>query len=173
MNPTSTSGCGCTCKNTQWLTVFTSCCPSNNVCAYSTNQQVGCCPQGQSCSGSIGGAGGYQPSSWYQPQPTSTYYPPQQTTTVYGGGGGVVVAATTVYSQPAAQTTVTQQYLGNYCTTITANGPNLPTTAGAACGVALVVAPSNASKMVAGGLRWMSFVLGLHVLGAVFLRGRF
>lgn len=159
------------------LTISPSCCPSNTVCQYSSNHQVGCCPSGQTCSGSIGGSGGYKPTSWYssyQPapetttyyqQPTSTYYTPEQQTTA------VVVAPAGDTAQPTyVKTSV--QWNGQYCTTIIANGPNLPTTAGAACGVALVVSPGESVRWALGWVKLLGTVLALQGVGAVVLRMR-
>nr|OQO19045.1 hypothetical protein B0A51_12324 [Rachicladosporium sp. CCFEE 5018]OQO19590.1 hypothetical protein B0A51_14132 [Rachicladosporium sp. CCFEE 5018] len=153
------------------------CCPSSFTCAYTTNKVVGCCPSGQTCSGSIGGSGGYQPSSWYSstcvaPTTYQTYYTPPATTTNYGGvivGGA---AATTVYQYPTTtHPATTVIYAGNFCTTITAVGPNLPTTAGVACGVALIVAPSEGRRE---GVGWsvLGVVLGMQALGGLVLGWR-
>lgn len=57
-------------------------------------------------------------------------------------------------------TTIIQQ--GGFCTTLIAEGDNLPTTANARCGTALVVA-AGASR---GKEAVVSIVLGLQVLGA-------
>lgn len=57
-------------------------------------------------------------------------------------------------------TTIIQQ--GGFCTTLVAEGNNLPTTANARCGTALVV-EAGASKGRGGVL---GVVLGLQVLGA-------
>lgn len=64
------------------------------------------------------------------------------TTTQYGGPATVVavngVQTTTTVAAVAGRTTAPVQYNG-YCTTIYAKGGNLPTTANALCGTALVL----------------------------------
>lgn len=57
-------------------------------------------------------------------------------------------------------TTIIQQ--GGFCTTLVAEGDNLPTTANARCGTALVV-EAGASR---GREAVVSIVLGLQFLGA-------
>lgn len=141
------------------LTHVHSCCPSGNYCAYTSNQQaVGCCPSGSTCSGNLDGSNWYpttttwqQQSTWYPT--TTTYWQPSTyittaipTTTVYGGivvPGGVVTSyytsnqgVTTEYLQTQAQTVVQG---GGYCSTLYANGGNLPTTRAGSCGTILVV----------------------------------
>ncbi|KAL1297191.1 hypothetical protein AAFC00_004762 [Neodothiora populina] len=133
------------------------CCPSGNYCAYTSDQQaVGCCPNGQTCSGSIdnwdaGGGGWQQTTTTVWPQtstwaPTTTYWQPSThyvttaipTTTVYGG---LVVTngVSTVSSQYLQQQTTTQNVYGAYCSTLYANGGNLPTTRAGDCGTILVL----------------------------------
>ncbi|KAK5130715.1 hypothetical protein LTR08_001745 [Meristemomyces frigidus] len=144
------------------------CCPSANTCAWS-NSQVACCPSGQTCAGSVGGVGGYQASTYYQTSaPTvtteyvqqSTYYTPA-TTTVTNGGGVVVPAG---YTQ--VTTVQTQQYVtGGYCSTLVANGPNLPTTAAGDCGTVLVIAPGEGARLGLGWVKVGMLFMGLQVLG--------
>jgi hypothetical protein len=145
-----------------------SCCPSGNVCSWS-NAQVACCPSGCTCSG-WEAVNGYSATSYYQ-QPTSTYYQPQSTyyqptSTVIIGGGVVTQQAgpTTVYTQ---QQPTTQQYYGQYCSTLTQNGPHLPTTAAGECGTILIVAPSEAARYAMGWIRLGVVLVGMQAFGAM------
>lgn len=119
---------------------------------------MACCPSGQTCSGAIGGAAGYQSTTYYQP--TTTYYQP--TTTYY-------TPATTYY-----QATTTADYYGNgeYCSTIVEVGPNLPTTAAGDCGTILIVAKAMATRTE---LHWPTLavlMVGLQALGGFLLARR-
>lgn len=150
-----------------------SCCPSNNVCAWS-NSQVACCPSGQTCADS-----GYQSTTYYQPTttyytPTTTYYTNEATTV---GGGGVVVPAgytegqtTTAYQ---ATTTAAADYgNGAYCSTLVEVGPNLPTTAAGNCGTILIVEPSEAARIALAWLKLGAMIVGLQALGGLVLARR-
>lgn len=64
------------------------------------------------------------------------------------------------------------QWNGQYCTTIIAQGPNLPTTAGAACGVALVIAPGEAARLALGWIKLLGTILALQGVGALLLSAR-
>jgi hypothetical protein len=59
-------------------------------------------------------------------------------------------------------TTIIQQ--GGFCTTLVAQGGNLPTTANARCGTALVVEAGAGNLRGRGGV--VGVVLGLQILGA-------
>lgn len=134
-----------------------SCCPSGSFCQYAENGQVGCCSASSGkCSGSLSGGNAYQPTSQYV-QPATTTYQPQYTP----NGGGAVIAG----GNPT--TTVIQQ--AGFCTTIVADGDNLPTTANARCGTALVVAGASRSR---GQGKVVGIVLGLQILGAWFVLRR-
>lgn len=124
---------------------------------------VGCCSGGGVCSGQIGAQAPatsvwqptttywqpvqstvYQQQSTVYPQPTTVY---EQPTTVYtgqstvlGGQQTVYVAGGVVTSRVAQPQTTPQGYLGNYCSTQVAVGPNLPTTGTGPCGTILIVA---------------------------------
>ncbi|KAK5013289.1 hypothetical protein LTR39_003717 [Cryomyces antarcticus] len=119
-----------------WADVALRCCPSGQYGALASNGVVGCCLNGQTCTGAINGG----PTTYLQP--ATTYYQPYYTpttviavTTVVGGGGVVVPQATTVYQQGNPTT----QYNG-YCSTLRASGPNLPTTGQGQCGTILIIA---------------------------------
>jgi len=140
-----------------------SCCPAGTTCQW-TNGVVGCCSGGGACQGQIGAQA--QTTVW---QPTTTYWQPETSTvwqqpttvyqqpttvytgqaTVYGGQQTVYVAGgavTTQVAQPQStqlittQKTTAQNYLGDYCSTQVARGPNLPTTGTGQCGTILIVA---------------------------------
>lgn len=97
----------------------------------------------------------------------------QATTTVYqngGNGGGVVVVpgggTTTLYTTTNGAQSV---YNGNYCSTQTAVGNNLPATAAGGCGTILIVeAPKAgaAERVVLSWMGWAGLVVALQVLGA-------
>ena len=155
------------------------CCPSGNTCAWS-NSQVACCPSGQTCSGSVGGVGGYQASSYYQTtyvapttqyvQASTVYQTNAVVTTVVTGGGGVVVPAgyTQVTTVQTVQTVQSQASIVNgvYCSTLIANGPNLPTTVAGNCGTVLVVAPSEGYRIGVGWVKLGIVLTGLQLMGA-------
>jgi len=125
-----------------------SCCPTNTFCQYADNKQVGCCSALQgNCKGSLSGGNAYKSTSEYV-APASTPSP-----TIYVGGGGDY--------NPPPTTTVVQQ--GGFCTTIIAEGDNLPTVANARCGTALVVeaGAGRARAWVVG----VGVGVGLQVLG--------
>lgn len=164
-----------------------SCCPSDNYCTWS-NSQVACCANDCTCSGWSSGGGSYEPSSWYsqstwqqstwQPetttvyyQPTTSYYQPPTTTTV-----GVVAPVGYTQANGGYTTTATQQTVqpvegGNYCSTLYAHGPGLPTTASGQCGTILVEEASSkgeAMKTAIGVVRMLAIVGVLQVMGGVF-----
>lgn len=132
-----------------------SCCPSNNVCSYA-NGIVACCPQGQTCTGYA------QPSQW-QPPPATTYYQPPTPTTVYAGVAGGYIA-------PAAKPTTVYNNPPQFCRTIYAHGPGLPTTQPGDCGTILIV--EGGSGRV--GIDWRTIMIatGMPMLGAMVLAWR-
>ncbi|USW52029.1 hypothetical protein Slin15195_G053480 [Septoria linicola] len=132
------------------------CCPSDNYCSWA-NSIVACCPNGKTCSG-------------YAQNPTTTYYQP---TTVYQQNPTTVIvagAATTNYQQP--QTTVTQGYGGQYCRTLVAVGPGLPTTQAGDCGTILIVEADAVRAAVVSWIQVIGMLAGLHVVGGVVLMRR-
>jgi hypothetical protein len=112
-----------------------------------SDNSIGCCPWGQTCTSTPAVAGGGawqsqpqpQPETW-QPQPTpqaSTIYVTQThatTTVVYAAGGQ---QATTVYPGLIGQGQGQGQQ-GQYCSTLYAHGNNLPTTEAGTCGTILI-----------------------------------
>ncbi|KAK5174206.1 uncharacterized protein LTR77_001286 [Saxophila tyrrhenica] len=140
------------------------CCPSGQTCQWADSKPA-CCPNGCTCTGFAGaGAGGYHATSWYATttewQPQTTYVAPAPQHTSYvapaGAAGG--------YQQ--------------YCSTLYAHGPNLPTTAQGDCGTILVMDPDDVPSGAEGGRvkgvgygRLGVMVGGLQVLGGMlFLR---
>ncbi|KAF2137665.1 uncharacterized protein K452DRAFT_291480 [Aplosporella prunicola CBS 121167] len=121
------------------------CCPAGHTCSYLSNSNVvGCCPAGSSCSG------GVAPGSITTV--TVTVYN-TATTTVVQNIAPAYVAPTT--------TQVVPQW-GGYCATITANGPDLPTTRAGDCGTILVI-NEGVGKNV--GKRIAVLVGLMHLLG--------
>lgn len=149
-----------------------SCCPTNNYCAWADNK-IACCPNGCSCTG---WSGTYQPTSYYAPQPSSTrrYWRPSSTHYWQPQSTYVAPAAyTPVQSTPAAVG------YGQYCSTLYAHGPNLPTTAQGDCGIILVVnpdqqppPPSEGSRNGMGYLRLAIMIGVLQVFGGVLFAWR-
>lgn len=79
------------------------------------------------------------------------------------------IVYTTVYVAGAAATTANNILNGVYCSTVTAKGPNLPTTRAGACGTILVVSggPSvtpSTSLLILGGA-WITLLAywGTHI----------
>ncbi|KAM0693566.1 hypothetical protein Q7P36_006822 [Cladosporium allicinum] len=130
------------------------CCPSNTFCQYADNKQVGCCSALQgNCKGSLSGGNAYQSTSQYiAPAATTTWATSQAPTQYVGGAVGNYNPTTTVVQQ------------GGFCTTIIAQGDNLPTIANARCGTALVV-EAGADRVVGRGILAVGAVVGLQVLG--------
>lgn len=83
----------------------------------------------------------------------------------------VTAAATTATPYVFPATTTTTEWNGYYCSTQTAEGPNLPTTARGNCGVILIVAPNAAAVKAesVGSVRLMGLIMGLQGLGALAL----
>ncbi|KAF2841854.1 hypothetical protein M501DRAFT_917658, partial [Patellaria atrata CBS 101060] len=124
------------------------CCPSTYACAISSNSLVGCCPNGSICQGNVNAAA------------IST------------------VTVTQFITPTPTQVTVAQQpppANGQYCSTLTARGPGLPTTALGECGTILVV---NRAERLTGTVFWGfgvmavgSGILIFHVAIARFMGG--
>ncbi|KAF2433373.1 hypothetical protein EJ08DRAFT_694654 [Tothia fuscella] len=151
--------------------VWNWCCPAGNTCAWTSTDHtvVGCCPQGSSCSGAVD-RNSIQTVTIYI---TTTQYASlaqptvvgnggvfiagsvPATTVVAAGGGGVVIAVTS--------TRVAVNYNGNYCSTIFAHGPGLPTTAAGNCGTVLVLNGVGRVK----GVGWRVWGTWGMVLGLV------
>lgn len=122
-----------------------SCCASGYYCGTASPNVIGCCANGQTCAGAIGGA--------------TTLYPVVVTVTSYYTGGGAVAPGgyytitTTVYNTPATTpyvtaTTTSINLIQGYCSTLTANGPGLPTVRQGSCGEILVVSKAASSTVL-------------------------
>jgi hypothetical protein len=141
-----------------------SCCNPSTYCARASDGSIGCCPWGTTCAPSLGGAAAPQQSTWqpapstWQPQASTVYVTQTHPTTVVYAGGGQPEPqqATTVYSGLVGQGQGQQ-----YCSTLYAHGPNLPTTEAGTCGTILIA--NDAVKGV-GGTRWMVLGIGMVVL---------
>jgi len=122
------------------------CCPSNTYCAYGSGSVVGCCVYGDTCSGPIGGQETtiYVPSTTWIPSTSyvaqSTVYVAPLVSTVYETVGVTTTTPTPVVVYDAQTTTTNQGIYGDYCSTQTEKGPNLPTTGRGQCGTILIVA---------------------------------
>ncbi|KAF2493566.1 hypothetical protein BU16DRAFT_528842 [Lophium mytilinum] len=129
------------------------CCPTTYTCAVpsSSSGLIGCCPPNTSCSGAVNAAA-------------------VTTITVQNVVTTPVNYQSTVYVQ--AYTTTQAAAAGNiyngYCSTLTANGPGLPTERQGSCGTILVV---NAADVVRAGVGMGVLVVSL-VVGAVCFMGR-
>jgi hypothetical protein len=144
-----------------------SCCNPSTYCARASDGSIGCCPWGTTCAPALGGAAPQpqvQQSTWqpapstWQPQASTVYVTQTHPTTVVYAGGGQPEPqqATTVYSGLVGQGQGQQ-----YCSTLYAHGPNLPTTEAGTCGTILIA--NDAVKGV-GGTRWMVLGIGMVVL---------
>lgn len=126
----------------------TRCCPNSYTCAAPPNSNglIGCCPTGNSCGGVVN----------VQSVTTITLQASQQTDVVY-----VQPPPTTavVYANP--QSTDTGPYKG-FCSTLTANGPGLPTTTEGDCGTILIV--SGAAIKLIMGYGICASVFFLHMI---------
>lgn len=142
----------------------TSCCNPSTYCARASDGSIGCCAWGSTCAPVLGGAAPQQ-STW-QPEPSTWQQPTTQISTVYAtqthpyavGGQDTQPQVTTVYGGLIGQGQGQQQY----CSTLYAHGPNLPTTEAGTCGTILI---ANTAVRRVGGKRWM--VLGLWLTGMV------
>lgn len=137
------------------------CCPTDHTCQYiSTSNVVGCCPAGSTCSGTVNA------------QSISTVTVTIiQTQTQYVGGGYVQPTTTTAYVGAAGNNNNNNNdggavYAG-YCSTLTADGPGLPTTRAGSCGIILIV--SDAWRGTHGGRGWYGWGVPVAVVANVFL----
>jgi len=168
-----------------------SCCNPSTYCARVSDNSIGCCPWGQTCSPVVAGGGAAaaaQPqqhsTTWQQQQPTT------QTSTVYTTQthpyAAVAPEVTTVYAgsygqgnQGSGQGSGQGQWQGGvagqgqgqgqgggggqqYCSTLYAHGPNLPTTEAGTCGTILIL---NAAVRGIEVGRWS--VLCIWLIGMV------
>lgn len=103
---------------------------------------VACCPNGKVCSGFA--------------QPITTVWQQQPPATV------VVVGAP---SKP-------EGYFGQYCKTLVAVGPGLPTTEAGDCGTILIVEGDAIRATVINWIYAIGMVVGLQILGGLVLMRR-
>ncbi|KAF2478533.1 hypothetical protein BDY17DRAFT_306114 [Neohortaea acidophila] len=170
------------------------CCPTNNYCMWA-NSQVVCCPEGCDCNEQEPSSSwAPEPTTWAAP-PTSTGWGPAPPTTVWHSSWHATTTWWTSTTTPSSITTTTTpcptcsstttiisttscdecqwrptDFDGTYCSTIFANGPNLPTTARAACGVVLVKQQtSDTVRILIGWAKMITMIVGLQVLGGMFL----
>jgi len=145
------------------------CCPAENYCT-GADSRVACCPDNCDCS-SWEPQSSRQPestwrphSTWHSRKPSTTWCDEceEHTRTVYVGGG-----QTTQYW--GTTTTSGAPWDGEYCSTMYANGPNLPTTGAAQCGTVLIIQADEAARYFMGWARLIALVVGLHLLGGVLL----
>ncbi|KAF2092652.1 hypothetical protein NA57DRAFT_49860 [Rhizodiscina lignyota] len=127
------------------INIWNWCCTSGTTCAMLSNGVVGCCPSGSQCSGNINAAAAS----------TVTVYNSYQVTTT-----------ATIANQDTNTVPVTEAAAGGqFCSTLFAKGPNLPTTAQGDCGTILV---ENDSTSVwnsgSAPLRWWATFWGVGVL---------
>ncbi len=82
----------------------------------------------------------------------------------------VTEQATSAYGQQHTTTEVV--YGGNYCSTYTAQGPQVPTTARGQCGTILIVPASEAIQQALSWVKLATLVIGLQALGVLAFAGR-
>lgn len=118
------------------------CCPGGCSCLQQQNQNgyIGCCPTGQTCSGSV--LVQTVTVTVYAQRTEAAVNPLQYTTTTYWKDDP--------YTAPAA---------AGFCQTLTMRGPGLPTVTSGSCGTVLIV-NGNSQK-------WMP--LGFGVAGVLLL----
>ncbi|KAI7288966.1 hypothetical protein KC315_g20117, partial [Hortaea werneckii] len=113
--------------------------------------------------GGGGGGGGWEQTSQWQPSTTQQWTPqqtwaPQTTTDWNAGGGGAAWGG-------QATTTAPQAWDGNYCSTLVAVGPGLPTTEAGDCGTILVVESGQTAREILGWARMIGLLVTLNAFG--------
>ena len=120
-----------------------------------SNGVVGCCPSGSNCGGTVNAAQittmtvtQYLTTTQYPQTPTTavqylttTQYPQTPTTVVQIGSQTSTTILSGIFVTESA-TTPSIVY-NSYCSTLIANGPNLPTTAQGVCGTILVISHAD------------------------------
>ncbi|KAF2643537.1 hypothetical protein P280DRAFT_255407 [Massarina eburnea CBS 473.64] len=116
------------------------CCPSGYTCATTSNSNgmIGCCPSGKNCGQTVNVAAA-------------------STVTV------TVQAQQTQYVQPT-----TQPVYNGYCSTLTMEGPGLPTTTQGACGTILIVNEGSRDLKAIGYSIGGILMLGHLAIGRMF-----
>lgn len=119
------------------------CCAAGCSCYQLANGVIGCCPDGQSCSGSVDTAA-VSTVTVYASYPVTTTVTSPNTVVVAGAPPATTVVTSNVDTVvvAGATTSVSESVIaagGGYCSTLYADGPNLPTTRAGDCGTILVV----------------------------------
>jgi len=105
-----------------------------------SNGVVGCCPSGSQCGGTVNPA---QITTITEYLTTTTQYPQAPSTNVQIGSKTTTVLPGIILTQ----CTTTPIVYNGYCSTLTANGPGLPTTAQGKCGTILVINRADVRSM--------------------------
>ncbi|KAI5251381.1 hypothetical protein E4T42_04341 [Aureobasidium subglaciale] len=148
------------------------CCTPNTYCARASDNTIGCCPWGQTCTPNIAGAGAGAGGGWQQ-HPTPTWQ--QQPSTVYVTEGHATTTVVYAAGQNTQGYTTQQQtgYLGQgqgqYCSTLYAHGDNLPTTEVGTCGTILI---ANKASREIGISKWVMMGSFWVVAGGMILQAR-
>jgi len=150
-----------------WVTNFWNrCCPSGHTCAWLSDSVVGCCPPGCSCSNTnrinTAAAVVTQTLAAVQ-QPTVTYI--GQTTVIVGAGGAHWGGPPSGPPNGPPNGPPPGAHFDGYCSTLYANGPNLPTTAAGPCGTILVLNTGVMVRPWVEGRRALAFFLALALGG--------
>lgn len=134
------------------------CCASGCSCSWLSDGVVGCCPQGETCSGTVNEAQ-IQTVTVTQ-YLTTTQYQQVGTTVVQVGGQSTTTTYAGIYVTEGTTTTSHNNIIYNgYCSTLTANGPNEPTTAQGGCGTILVI---NSADVRVIGWRLPALIVGFY-----------
>lgn len=121
------------------LTEAYSCCASGYSCSMLSNGVVGCCPSGSTCEGTVNAA---QITTVTVTQYlTTTQYSQPPTTVVQIGSMTTSTVVPGIYV--SVSTTNPPIVYNGYCSTLVANGPDLPTTAQGTCGTILIISRAN------------------------------
>jgi hypothetical protein len=120
-----------------------------------SNGVVGCCPSGSQCRGTVNAA---QITTVTVTQYlTTTQYPQAPSTVVQVGSKTTTTVLPGIYVT-ASTTTSSIAYHG-YCSTLIAQGPNLPTTAQGVCGPILLI---NRADMRSMGWKLPVLITAFH-----------
>lgn len=149
-------------KGVQSLTKAFRCCPSGNTCSWLSNSVVGCCPDGSTCGGTVNAA--QIETVTVTEYLTTTQYQQVGSTVVEVGGQTTTTVVPGIYVTETQTTTGTSRnniVYNGYCSTMIANGPNLPTTAQGGCGTILVISAADVRPV---GWRLPALIIGFYGL---------
>ena len=174
---------------------FFRCCPSGHTCGLTAADAVGCCPHGTTCGNAhepvqdviattaavaVAGApiivaddGDYDEHHHENLDPATVVLAPETVVAAVPTSIETIVAAVTdvLYSPIETVVPAAVAGAGEYCSTIIADGPGLPTTIPGVCGTVLVTNEGGWSMMNAsrcwvgnwhvwiGGLVWMLILI--------------